>query len=251
MTGHDRPEYAFFPVFVNSFLLMSAGVLYNNLSGRAYPHAQRTPSTPEPVAAARFSAADMDAALAHYNQVLDVSRDDLEELLHLAEAASYQRTLGELRCADIMSRDTVSVQLGTSLAEAWSLMRQRRIKALPVVDRHQHVVGIVTAADFYREAGLEQDSGVGERVRELIKGKGQASSQRPEVVGQIMTRSVRVAGQQRHALGLVALFSRDGHTHIPIIDEENRLVGIVTKSDLVRALYRAVNPGPNAASQPT
>jgi CBS domain-containing membrane protein len=236
-------RFALFPVLVNSLLLVSAGVVYNNLTGRAYPHAQRSPPPPAPaVPVARFTTADMDAALAHYNQVLDVSRDDLQELLHLAEAASYQRNLGELRCADIMSREPVAVQFGTSLSEAWTLMRQRRIKALPVIDRQQRIVGIVTAADFFRQAGLDEHSGLGDRVRELIKNNGLTSSDRPEVVGQIMTRRVQVAGVQRHALELVKLFSQDGHTHIPIIDEENRLVGIVTKSDLVRALYRAVKP---------
>ncbi len=235
-------RFALFPVLVNSLLLVSAGVLYNNLTGRAYPHAQRSPPPPAPVPPARFTTADMDAALAHYNQVLDVSRDDLDQLLHLAEAASYERNLGELRCAAIMSRDPVAVQFGTLLNEAWSLMRVRRIKALPVTDNQQRIVGIVTAADFFRRAGLDEHSGLGERVRELIKGNGLSSSDRPEVVGQIMTRRVRVAGAQRHALELVELFSQDGHTHIPIIDEENRLVGIVTKSDLVRALYRAVKP---------
>lgn len=235
-------RFALFPVLLNSLLLVSAGVLYNNLTGRAYPHAQRSPSPPEPATPARFSPADMDAALAHYNQVLDVSRDDLDQLLHLAEAASYQRNLGELRCADIMSPNPVAVQFGSSLSAAWALMREHRIKALPVTDHQQAIVGIVTATDFFRRAGLDQHSGLGERVRELIQGDGLSSSDRPEVVGQIMTRRVRVAGVQRHALELVELFSQDGHTHIPIIDEANRLVGIVTKSDLVRALHRAVKP---------
>ena len=233
-------RFALFPVLVNSLLLVSAGVAYNNLTGRAYPHAQRSPPPLPPAAPARFTAADMDAALAHYNQVLDVSRDDLEGLLRFAESASYQRNLGELRCADIMSPAPVAVQFGTSLGEAWALMRQRSIKALPVTDRNQRIVGIVTAADFFRQVGLDEHSGIGARLRALIKNNGLTNSDKPEVVGQIMTRMVRVAGVQRHALELVELFSQDGHTHIPIIDEENRLVGIVTKSDLVRALYRAV-----------
>ena len=81
-------QFALVPVFLNSVLLVLAGIAYNNLTGRRYPHAQRTNSAPsaEP---ARFSTADLDAALAHYNQVLDVSRDDLEDLLHHAELASY------------------------------------------------------------------------------------------------------------------------------------------------------------------
>ena len=39
---------------------------------------------------------------------------------------------------------------------------------------------------------------------------------------------------------LMPLFSREGHHHIPVIDAEQKLVGIITQSDLVKSLYRAV-----------
>jgi len=64
-------------------------------------------------------------------------------------------------------------------------------------------------------------------------------SEKPETVGQIMTREVRVASQERRVAELARLFSEGGHHHIPIIDGERRLVGIITQTDLVRALYRA------------
>ena len=63
---------------------------------------------------------------------------------------------------------------------------------------------------------------------------------KPEVVGQIMTREVRVISVGRQVSELVPLFSEAGHHHIPVIDADNRLAGIITQSDLVRALYRAV-----------
>ncbi len=62
---------------------------------------------------------------------------------------------------------------------------------------------------------------------------------KPDAVGQIMTREVRVASEGRMVSELVPLFSEGGHHHIPIIDAERRLVGIITQSDLVRALHRA------------
>jgi CBS domain-containing membrane protein len=178
---------------------------------------------------ARFSATDLDAALRHYNQVLDVGRDDLAGLLHHAELVAYQRNLGNLLCADIMSAQPVAVPFGMVIHDAWPLMHQHRIKALPVIDRHRHLVGIVTQADFWRHAGLKQPAA------------RQALASRVDVVGQIMTRKVQVASADRHVIELIPLFSKGGHQHIPIIDADKQLVGIVTQSDLLRALYRAVH----------
>ncbi|BEP34870.1 HPP family protein [Variovorax sp. V59] len=230
---------ALFPFLTNSLLLVLAGVAYNSLTGRRYPHVQvvRPPS-----ADARFSQADIDAVLARYNQVLDISRDDLESLIQQTELESYKRRLGTLHCADIMSRDPVSVEFGTPLQEAWMLMNQRRIKALPVTDRTRRVVGIVTQADFFRQLDLEHHEGIAGRLRDLIRATRTVVSNKPEVVGQIMTRQVRVASADRPVVDLVPLFSEGGHHHIPIIDHEKRLTGMITQSDFVRALYRAVRP---------
>ncbi|OYU74531.1 MAG: hypothetical protein CFE32_17470 [Alphaproteobacteria bacterium PA3] len=57
-----------------------------------------------------------------------------------------------------------------------------------------------------------------------------------------MSRRVRVASADLHVIELLPLFSEGGHHHLPIVDAERRLVGIVTQSDLVRALHRAVKP---------
>ncbi len=233
--------FALFPMLVDSLLLVLAGMLYNGLTGRRYPHAPQAPAATPP--GGRFTGADLDAALAHYNQVLDVSRDDLQEILQFAESAAYERNFGDLRCADVMSREPVTVQFGTLLEDAWSLMRERRVKALPVTDRSQRVVGILTRADFLRHAGADRREGLTERLRHLLRRDGLTHSDKPETVGQIMTRNVRVASSHRRLADLVPVFSEDGHHHLPVIDADRRLVGIITQSDLVRALYRATRPG--------
>ena len=242
LTHTSQFQFSAFPVLANSALLVLAGVVYNSLTGRPYPHTQAAPGPGAVPGGSRFSAADLDAALAHYNQVLDISRDDLEALLHDAESAAYSRTLGQLRCADVMSREPISVQFGTPLNEAWELMRVRKVKALPVTDRAQRIVGIITVADFMRSVDLDQHEGIGQRLRALVRLSGSTHTDRPEVVGQIMTRKVQVASADRFLIELAPLFSEKGHHHIPIINSEQRLVGIITQSDLVRALYRAVQP---------
>ena len=232
-------EFVLFPVLFDAIALTAAGVLYNSLSGRRYPHTI-APAAAAKAAASRFSEADLDLALRRFNQVLNVSRDDLEELLNYAEAAAYDRSLGELRCQDIMTSPPLAAEYATPLEEAWDLMRQRRVKALPVVDRARRVIGIITTADFMRLANLDVHEGIGKRLRSLIRSLNTTHSDKPEVVGQIMTRQVRVASAAQLVTELVSLFSREGHHHIPVIDENQKLVGIITQSDLVRSLYRAV-----------
>ncbi|MDE1999912.1 MAG: CBS domain-containing protein, partial [Burkholderiales bacterium] len=173
-----------------------------------------------------------------YNQVLDVSRDDLEDLLQEAELEGYRRRMGEIRCSDIMTRSVTAVEFGDSLQEAWHLMREQKIKALPVVDRSRRIVGIVTLADFMRAARVDGPQGLAARLREFVLPDGLLHSDKPEVVGQIMTRQVRVTSEDRHAVELMPLFTEGGHHHIPVIDEDKRLVGMITQSDFVRALYQ-------------
>lgn len=235
LTAGDGWHLAVFPVLFNVLVLLVAAVVYNGLTGRSYPHPQRVAARTD-VAQGAFTASDVDAALAHYNQVLDVSRADLEGLLHLAGRAAFQRTLGDVRCSDIMSKPPLAVEAGVSLKDAWALMRAEQIKALPVVDAQHLVIGIVTVADFMRLANLDTHEGLGQRLRALVMGRGG----QPQSVAEIMSHPVQVARVAQHAMDLVPLFSQGGHHHIPIVDGDERLVGVITQTDLVRTLAMAV-----------
>ncbi|MEX8518281.1 MAG: HPP family protein [Leptothrix sp. (in: b-proteobacteria)] len=232
-------HFAVAPVLLNSALLVLAGVLYNQLTGRAYPHAGTAAPAPTPAdPAPRFSEADLDQALRRYNQVLDVPRDDLRVLLEQAELQAWQRRLQRLHCGDIMRTDPVSVMFGSSLQEAWTLLQQRQVKALPVVDRYGHVVGIVTLADVVRAAGVISPQGLDAGLRRLLRPTPAAHSDKPEVVGQVMTRQVRVVSADRPLAELVPIFSSTGHHHLPVIGADNRLVGMVTQTELIAALLQ-------------
>ena len=67
ITHTTQFHFAFFPVLLNSLLLVGMGVLFNSLTGRIYPRAQLTATQAglRPVDGRGFSAADLDAALAH------------------------------------------------------------------------------------------------------------------------------------------------------------------------------------------
>jgi CBS domain-containing membrane protein len=228
-------RFALAPVFLDSLLLVLAGVVYNRATGKAYPHR----SGPAPTRAdGRFTDADIDRVLTRWNQVLDVPRDELHALLEAAEVEAYRRRVDTLSCADVMSRAVITVEYGTPLDEAWALLRRHEVKALPVVDRWQHIVGVVTQADFLRGAGLDQHDGVVERLRRLLRPSPGLTSDKPEVVGQLMTRRVRVVSATNSLAALVPIFSATGHHHLPVVDDKQKLVGIITQTDLVRALQR-------------
>src|SRR5471032_1369396 len=159
-------EFALVTVLLDSALLVGAAVLYNNLTGRAYPHLAQTAANPHaskdpaPMVRLGFTPEDLDAVLKQHNQVLDISRDDLQSLFMQTEQRAYQRRFGTIHCADIMSRDVVSVEFATHLDVAWQQMRAHRITALPVLNRARRIVGIVTQTDFLHHGGLDDYSGM-------------------------------------------------------------------------------------------
>lgn len=233
------------PVGLNSVLLLACALFFNNATGRRYPAVVRqqpalhgTGDVP-PGQRLGVTPADLDTVLARYNQVLDVSRDDLETILLDAELQAHQRRFGATSCADIMSRDVVAVEFGTSLQQAWNLLDRHRLTALPVVGRGKHVIGILTRADFLKHARLDGAGQMERRLRALLRRGGRVHSERPEVVGQIMHRPARVVTQERALVELVPLMSDQGLHSIPVTNADGVLVGMIAQSDLIAALFTA------------
>jgi len=232
------------PVLVDCVLIVLAAIAYNNLTGRRYPHSQQLAhpnphATKDEVPTARFGfqPEDLDAVLRQYNQELDISRDDLEELFLKTEMRAYQRRFGIITCGDIMSKDVVTAEFATPLADAWREMRRHRIAAVPVLNRVRRVIGIVTTSDFMAHGGLDDYHGMRRQLLDFLRPTGTTHSEKPEVVGQIMVKHPRTASVDTPITELVPLMADSGFHHIPVLDHEDRFAGIVTQSDVVAALY--------------
>ncbi|TFW15365.1 HPP family protein [Duganella callida] len=237
-------EFVLLTVLIDSVLLVAMAIAYNNLTGRRYPHTQQLAhpnphATGDAVPTVRlgFKPEDLDAVLKQYNQVLDISRDDLEALFLQTEQRAYNRRFGIISCADIMSRDIVSAEFGTGLGEAWAAMRAHRVAALPVLNRARRVIGIVTQTDFLEHGGLDDYGSIRQQLRRFLRKSGVTHTEKAEVVGQIMSARPTTARVDTPISDLVPLMADSGFHHIPIVDAEQRFVGIVTQSDLVAALY--------------
>ncbi|WP_284336524.1 HPP family protein [Comamonas sp. NoAH] len=229
-----------FPILFNVAVLLVCAMIYNAITGKRYPHPQHSFKRGlggDGDGNGVFAAEDLDAALKHYNQVLDVSRADLEGLLHIAGRSAFNRNFGNLRCKDIMSQPVFAVEPGVSQKEAWALMRQERVKALPVVDADGVVQGMVSISDFVREATMDAPDGVVQRLRHLVTGRNTHKAK----VQALMEAEPQTVQADCLLVDLVPLFSAGGCHHLPVVDGQQKLLGIVTQTDLIRALSVAIS----------
>ncbi len=234
--------FVIWPVMVNSLLLLLAALLFNNLTGRRYPHLAPVPANPhrtaDPLPMNRLGVTqdDISAVLAQYDLVMPVATDDLEDILHRAEVRAYDRRSGGVTCADIMSRDVQSVGPKTSLREALRHLREHHIKALPVVDIDNRVIGILTQTDLLDKAdwGMSSTgSGLGWRLRAISNSDRRLKGR----VEDIMSTPVRAARPESPIAQLVPFMADAGQHHLPVVDGDGYLVGMVTQSDLTAAMF--------------
>ena len=239
-------RFALFPVLIDSVLLVLAGIIYNRATGKSYPH---IPQAPSPQAISKNTGQDdsseVNSVLAQYKEFFDINTDDLTNIIKQVELRAYEQKLKSITCSKIMSAPAITVQMATPLEEAWILLRKNHIKALPVVDKNSRVIGIITLEDFLQYAAVDFDQTFGQRIKGFMRQGLTRSSAKlidtyPNAVGQVMRKPVRVISSNRNALDLVDIFEGHGHHHLPVIDQNQTLVGILTQSDFVRAIHSSL-----------
>jgi CBS domain-containing membrane protein len=247
----DAAGYGFvlWPVGVNTVLLLLTAYAYNNFTGRRYPHrpiaAPNLHATGDahPSARVGLTESDLTAVLTEHNQIFDVNPEDIPGIVREAELKAYRRRGGEITCGDIMSRDVVGVAPSTTLREAHALLRAHDIKALPVTAEDATVIGIVTQTDLLDKAAWGSNGPrIAKRERLL---KAVTMEKAPQgTVADIMTTPVRSVTPETPIADIVPLMADGGLHHMPVVGPDNKLVGLVTQSDLIAALfYGPAQPG--------
>ncbi len=231
--------FVLMPVGLNVIIMLVMAVAINRwLLRHDYPI---TPgdknSIVKPTQQTGISDQDLKLALQNMDTFMDVSPGDLRKLLTDAEAHSFKRFKGNITCADIMVRDVPAVEYGTDVEEAWNIMHKQKLKSMPVIDRARRVIGIITWNDFFKFVSLSPYESFQDKFRAFIRRTPDVSTDKPESVGHMMTTSVTVLPETTHIVDLVALMSTQGFRQIPIVNSENRLIGMVYQANLIAALY--------------
>ncbi|MBY2907786.1 HPP family protein [Rhizobium leguminosarum] len=217
--------FPFVPVALNSCILVGLGLLFHKLSKRNYPHVvpkpvENTHQTIDLPSAVRvgFREEDVDAALEALDETFDIDRADLGRLLQQVELQAAIRSTDKISCADIMSRDVIAIGEASEPDAARHLLLKHNIRTLPVKDPEGRLVGAV---------GL----------REL--------SMSTETIAHAISRPA-VARPSDAALSLLPVLT-DGRTHaVIIVDDDFRILGLISQTDLLSAVARLLPKEDNA-----
>jgi len=155
-----------------------------------------------------------------------------------------------MKVADVMVTGVLSVGPDASVREVASMMLERRISGIPVVDERGRILGVVSEGDLIRRPEIETDNAPAgwlhaflsdeERAREFVKSHGRK-------VREVMTQPAICVAADTPLGVVVSLMERHRVKRLPVV-ENGRLVGLVTRADLLRALVTRQAEAPVAAS---
>lgn len=142
-----------------------------------------------------------------------------------------------MKVAEIMTTDVVTVSPTTSLKEVGEALIGRGISGIPVVSTNREVLGVVSETDILYK----------ERKREAHRARffGRAANEQEDLklgartAGEAMTMPALTIVADRPVSEAASLMLDRGVNRLPVVDLEGRLVGIVTRHDLVRAFVRS------------
>jgi len=227
-------------------LLLFTWLINTWLLGRPYPYRVKpeevqTHNTQDmaPLQRGGLDHTDLASAVKTLNTFVDIQEDELVKLYNLAVDHAFGRHIG-LTCGDVMSRDVVTVKTDSHIEVAWNRLRHHKVKALPVIDQADKLVGVLSVADFLRQMDDTTAAGMAMHLQGLLQRMPGGKPKKATMVSQIMTTVVTSARLDTPITMLIHHMIEKNLPHIPVIDGDRRVLGIVTQTDTLAALYKRV-----------
>jgi CBS domain-containing protein len=149
---------------------------------------------------------------------------------------------GELRIADIMEKEVVTIGADATVHDLAKLMASSGVSGMPVVDDDRKVVGMVTEGDLVAEdADLHFPHYIQFMDGVLYLGSVHKFEERLKkmvgnLVGDVMTVKVMTVRPDEPVSHAATIMSRHSVNRVPVVDDDGVLVGIVTRADIIRML---------------
>ncbi len=146
----------------------------------------------------------------------------------------------ETRVREIMTSPAIVIHPDASITEVQALMEEHGIRRLPVVDADGRLVGIVSAGDLREAMAVQAASVVNPYAPEATEGW--------LTVAEIMTPDPITITPDEPIWRVAELFIEHKIGGLPVVDEQDDLLGIVTESDLLRLVVEAWRSSRQAAT---
>jgi CBS domain-containing protein len=140
------------------------------------------------------------------------------------------------RVQDVMTTDVVCAHSNTSYKGLVELLATRRVSAVPVVDDRGHVLGVVSEADLLRKR--EQPARPLIRLLSAPRRRERAKAE-ATVAAELMSRPVVTIDPQAPVAAAARRLHASGVKRLPVVDAGGRLVGIVSRVDLLKGFLRS------------
>ncbi|GAB01237.1 MULTISPECIES: HPP family protein [Acinetobacter] len=220
-------HFILYPVLLNSILLLLFAVFFNRLIGRHYPltaHLNERSKDPTPTQKVSIQPKDIEYALDHHTELLDISQYDLEKIILQAQVHANERSMSTFVCQDIMSRDVIRLHEEDDIYQALDKFKSVNLMSLPVVNAQEKLVGTLALYE----------------VVEWFKGATDPRNSWQHYVKQIMSRRVVTVEPSQPIQDLVPYFVEKSFNYIPVVEQEC-LIGIVSRADMIAALQQQIN----------
>ena len=144
-----------------------------------------------------------------------------------------------MKVQDVMTTDVATTDPDTLLKEAAREFVRRRISGMPVVDSDLQVLGVVSEADILAKEGSEPRGGGGFLQWLVDPGDPWITARFDAVtVGEAMSTPAQTITPDRPIAEAATIMLDEGVNRLPVVDTDGKLVGLVSRGDLVRAFAR-------------
>ncbi|MCX5915365.1 MAG: CBS domain-containing protein [Deltaproteobacteria bacterium] len=134
----------------------------------------------------------------------------------MTKITRLQELVYEMKVGEVMTREVIEVTPQTRMGSIRKLLRERRISGVPVVQDGK-LEGLISIEDLINAL---------------------AESAMEATVGEKMTRNPVTLRAEEPVVMAINLFTTHGYGRFPVVDEEGRMVGIVTRGDIIEGLLK-------------
>lgn len=232
--------FALMPIGIGTLALVVTAMIYGRLTGRHYPFRQFDDANShgtqdrEPIERLGLSESELTDILDRYKQSFNLGVEDLARLIGAAEMQAAAHKSGPATAAHIMSRDLITVRPDTSFSEIAKLFQRHRFTALPVVgeaDRFFGVIFQIHLIDRARAEGRRLNRSFSNSMARLLDRQRETLVQAADIMSVGGPRATTAT-----PLSALLLQMADGAVDAVPVLERGRIVGIVTRTDLISAL---------------